>query len=89
MRDATHWGSSADCLQMDKTRHHQVAQDMIKGFRSESLGSLFRHGRVARLREAGVHVPPSIDVANGLCLEDVGVNTSMHDHHKEHMVWPH
>ena len=65
-----------------------MSQDMIKGFRSESSGSLFRHGSVARLRVAAVHVPPCIDVANGLCLEDVGVTTTMHDHHKEHMVWP-
>ena len=35
VRDAAFWGSWADCLEMVKARHPQVAQDMITGFRSQ------------------------------------------------------
>ena len=31
LRDAAHWGSWADCLEMVRARHPQVAEDIIRG----------------------------------------------------------
>ena len=40
VQDAPFWGSWADCLEMVKARHPQVAQDMMTGFRSQRSGCL-------------------------------------------------
>ena len=73
--DAVFWGSWADCLEMVKARHPQVAQDMITGFRSQRSGCLSSvTGAVNRLLEAGVYVPEWNEVADGLRPEYLGVS---------------
>ena len=36
VRDAAHWGSWADCLEMIKVRHPDVATKVIRGFAQSS-----------------------------------------------------
>ena len=43
VRDAAFWGSWADCLDMVKARHPQVAQDMMTGFRSSPCSTEMEH----------------------------------------------
>ena len=56
VRDPALWGSFADCVEMVKARHPQVAQDMMTGFVSQRSGCLSSvTGAVNRLLEVGVH----------------------------------
>ena len=105
VRDAAFWGSWADCLEMVKARHPQVAQDMMTGFRSQRSGCLSSvTGAVNRLLEVGVHVPEWKEIADGLRPEDLGVaewepcegrgwqrhaSATVHDQYREQVVWPH
>ena len=105
VRDAAFWGSFADCLEMVKARHPQVAQDMMTGFRSQRSGCLSSvTGAVNRLLEVGVHVPEWQEIADGLRPEDLGfaewepcegrgwqrhASATVHEQHREQVVWPH
>ena len=52
VRDAVFWGSWADCLEMVKARHPQVAQDMMTDLRSQQSGCFSSvTGAVNRLLE--------------------------------------
>ena len=74
VRDAAFWGGWADCLEVVKARHPQVAQDMMTGFRRQRSGCLSSvTGSVNRLLEVGVHVPEWKEIADGLRPEDLGV----------------
>ena len=104
VRDAAFWGSWADCLEMVKARHPQVAQDMISGFQRQSSGCLSSvRGAENRLRDAGVHIPEWEELAEGLRPEDIQASewepsqgrgwqrhasATVHNKFREQEVWP-
>ena len=45
LRDAAHWGSWADCLEMGRARHPQVAEDVIRGMQGRVSHCLSAHGK--------------------------------------------
>ena len=104
IRDAAHWGSWADCLEMVRARHPQVAEDIIRGM----------HGRVsdclsavqdcaAHLQDVGAQLPTWEALAGGVrpatSLEEEKepseargwqkhASVSVQSYHREHVVWP-
>ena len=104
VRDAAFWGSWADCLEMVKARHPQVAHDMISGFQRQSSGCIAAvRGAENRLRDAGVHVPDWEELAEGLRPEDIQASewepsqgrgwqrhasATVHSKFREQEVWP-
>ena len=57
IRHAAHWGSWADCLEMVKDRHPQVAEDIIRGMNLAHGHMAVVEESGARLREVGLDTP--------------------------------
>ena len=102
IRHAAHWGSWADCLEMVKDRHPQVAEYIIRGMN-------MAHGLMAvveesgsRLGEVGLDTPNWEALADGLrpgpeeqerepCQVGHGwqkfASEAVHEHHRVNVVW--
>ena len=103
IRDAAHWGSWADCLEMVQARHPQVADDIIRGIVSRARGCLSSVACTV-LQEVGVEVPSWEALAAGERPEDTSgeerepsepkhgwqkfASTTVQEHHREVVVWP-
>ena len=104
IRDAAHWGSWADCLEMVRVRHLMSAEDIIGGMMDGGSVCLSAVELSAtRLREVGVEIPPWEALAQGFRLQvevadrepsDMGHCWQKHAadtvqaHHREHSVFP-
>ena len=104
IRDAAHWGSWADCLEMVRARHHQVAQNIIDGMTRRASHTLATvEESASRLRKVGVDITswealaagarPQGDVIEWEPTEIIHgwqrhVAVTQHSHHKEQVVWP-
>ena len=65
-RNAAHWGSWADCLEMIAQIHPPVAQAIMNGVGTASGCSLPLSAAIARLQEVGVEIPTWKVLAVGL-----------------------
>ena len=72
VRDAAHRGSWADCLEMIKVRHPNVATKVVRGF-SQALSQCCKAVRdaVSRLQAVGLKTPSWEALAAGLRPEEV------------------
>ena len=104
LRDAAHWGNLADCLEMVRARHPQVAEDIIRGMQgrvSDCLSAV--EDCAAHLQDVGVQLPTWEALAEGVRpvtgLEEERepsdargwqkhASVSVQSHHGEHAVWP-
>ena len=67
IRDAAHWGSWADCLEMVRARHPQVAEDIIRGMQgrvSDCLSAV--QDCAAHLQNVEVQLPTWEALAGGV-----------------------
>ena len=103
IQHAAHWGSWADCLEMVKHRHPQVAEDIIRGMNMAHGHMAVVEESGARLREVGLDTPDWKALAGGLrpgteererepCQVSHGwqkvASESVHEHHRVNVVWP-
>ena len=103
IRHAAHWGSWADCLEMVKDRHPQVAEDIIRGMNLAHGHMAVVEESGARLREVGLDTPNWEALADGLrpgpqeqerepCQVSHGwqkfASEAVQEHHRLNVVWP-
>ena len=103
IRHAAHWGSLADCLEMVKQRHPQIAEEIIRGMREAHGHMAVVEESGARLREMGLNTPDWEVLADGLrpgieecerepCQFRRGwqkfASEAVHEHHRTNVVWP-
>ena len=65
-RDAAHWGSWADCLEMIAQRHPPVAEAIVNGVGTASGCFASVVAAIARLQDVGVEIPTRQVLALGL-----------------------
>ena len=102
MRDATHWGSWADCLEMIKIRHPDVPGGLLRGW-PPVIAMFPGGGRGSQLRLIGVDTPNWEVLSAGLRPEEgresntgkrpdaqtwVAESGVVHEQHQEEVVWP-